>query len=1529
MMRIPFFAFLGIFCISVAAEMVYPPSALLENGKNAGIRGRSFRPGSRERYWKISGIEPGNYSVRLEMSGIPVNCLYRNGVRLEFDSASPVVNGMSTAQTAFIRVNNGDEFLVIAPSVSIGTLTLAKERLLFAPQKHIERKAFERDRRYSFEKTTFGEQLKLHLKNRTGSKRKLNLEVKIVDFFRIPVVEYRETVEAGRSFAKTFDYRKGTSDQYRAILKVTDSEGNSCEEVFPYLRDWTGTYRSKLWLNDKWLTTSVKDDGSRKTRTLQALPPSDAAWKPTSLPVDFPNHIAWFKREFSVPENFAGTRWFLHFDRIAYEADLYLNGKKIYHYGTEVSLAPFDVEITGKFRRKGTNTLLLAVRGKIASLVDSELNKKNPNWNRKNFHAYLFQGVSEISLLGMPEKFIGDVKVTTSFRNRTMEAQVDVPEGFTVENRVLHLGREVLKLNGRTKWNNPILWGPVEFPLLQLETVLKKDGKTVDIRNTRFGFREIWTDGMNLLWNGKVFRSPARPFMSSWGWFLCGGGARRKAVLDRIRMVKKLGNNMLRHIYDGVYFAELADEEGLIYAQGNVTPAGPTAEMIANENFWRHKTASDLASIHARINHPSIFTWYLSNEMFAFSNKANFGRIRDVVRAVRKADPTRFAEAGCDLDLHGETEIISTHYPVEGQVFREPATHLPGMVYWRDIAKPFRAGEMVPSGQGKNVCNVVEKSPIEWGRKPIIVNETGWITFYRSPLGLTRVMGDSVFQSFAYADFGHQLLMKLAFQGARDAGVSAITPWRWLTVDDNDFTIPALDLVVLQQYHTFPVGTKAVYDVNLFHDVLKNETLEFYWTLAEDGKTVQRGGRRIAFDFCRTAREKIVLNLEKAGKYELTVGVRGRLERKIPVTVEPGEKFVRKPNIIPASAVLNRDELLKRAESGETLILLPRKDYPAWLPGGILATSRKPSVNFTFRPDHPLLKGISERDLSFWYPDHWTGEEYFAKPYAGNAKTIVEAGGPEGLKYAGLVEVPYGKGGFLYCAMHLDPEKNPIAARLLRNMAHYRIVPQYRRAGLIARPESKFAAYLKKYGIQTENAAFGSLGKYTVLLVDGKMDFSPAQIAELKAFKGTVFVQNPGEGFEIKTRSVREPEWTGRAIRVGFFPEVAGITNQDLFFRTEPPTENIRESFHSAKCLIDTVGDSEFLDGTPMLYPVFLARRGNMLFCNLNWMTSKMQLSRQAQSLISTLMTNLGVEINPLFRQELPKNLKYRFLDLKSYLDRSMADDVPNDGKGGFSDQGPDSDMREFKLHGVHTLAGVPFRIESPKSCFVLKSRYRKGGYESVTIPVGSKFEVLAWLHTHAYTSGAHHYSVFVNYADGSKYEIRMDGKVNLRDWTALPGKLSTEIDTLTEVAHTVRQKAFGHASLYRTAWINSAPGKKVESITLKSMNRGVPVILAFSVGSRPEATRITPELESAYEKLLKQAHARQEKQDYRGAIRLYEKALEMIPERLSPYRSIGSCYESLGDYAKAAETYRRSLDADINQPDVLARLNQVQQKLK
>ena len=1529
----------ALFSLICTGMIQYPPSELMENGKNAGFSGRSAIPGGREVYWKLKVIEEGKYSIRLSMSDTPANILYLNGRRLSFDSASPIKNGMCTAQTDFIELKNGDELQIIFPKgKEIGTLTLAKERLAFAPQKHIEFKAFQRDMRYTFDGTKFGETLELKLQNRSGNSQPVKLDVRIVDFFRIPVAEYHETIDpSGNSFwnfsfqrkkqnrnwSKTFDYRKGDSDQYRAIVKITDSEGKIYEDVFPYIRNMTGKYRSKIWLTDNWLRASVKDDFTRKTRTIQPQPPANVKWQKVRLPTNFPNHIAWFKRDFTIPENFAGKRWLLHFDRVMYEADIFVNGTKVHHVGLDVSMNPFDVDITDQIKRNGTNTIFIAVRGKIAALEDSELEKKNVNNQKRKIHGTRAQGISEIYLAGVPENRIGNVKITTSFRDKTIDVQAEIPKGFTVSHRVLHRGKEVLKIDGKTKWENPILWGPVEFPLLQLESTLMKDGKTVDVMNTRFGFREIWADGMDMMWNGHVFRCVSRPFVSIWGWML--GNPRsttRKSMLDRIRACKTNGARMLRHNYDTEIFSELADEEGILLARGIMTISNPNQEMIENNTFWKHKMASDAANIRANINSPSIFTWYITNEMFAFSLKNYFGRVRDAIRSAAKEDPTRFVEAGCDLDLHGETKIISTHYPVEHQAFHENATYMPDMLYWRKLSEPFRKGMMVPCGQIKKVCNVHEDSPIEWGTKPIIVNETGWDIFYVPPLGYTRIMGDQPFLSWAYADFGHQLYMKLVFQGERDAGVSVIQPWRWYHLDDTEFLLTPLDLIVIQKYHTFTPGTKPMFDVNIFHDLLKKETLDFYWKLTKDGKTIQSGKEKITFDFCQTASRKIVPELKDCGKYELEIGLKGHIVRKLPLTVEDGEPFVPAPNMIRNGDLLNKEQLLSRAEKGETIIILPRKDYPAWLPGSPIPTERKASINFTFRPESPLLKGISERELSYWYPNHKTGSGYFVKPTAGNAKTIIEAGGPDGLKYAGLIAVPYGKGGFLYCALDLDTAKNPIAARLVRNMKAYRFPNDLTAAGLLAGTGTDFVKYLNKYGIATQPAEFGKLDRFRVLIVDGKMKWTPEQIEELRKFKGTVFIQNPGAAFKIRTVPVFQEDWKGRTIRVGYFPETAGLTNQELCFR-----EMNLNTFKNPKFVIDKAGFGEIGKGSPMLYPVFLAKEGNFLYCTLNWMTEKSNLKKQGQQIISTLMTNLGVKIKTASRPELPKNLKYIPLDLKEYLDRTLADDVQNDGKGGWTDQGPDQDLREFKLFGLQTLGNITFRIEQPKACLLLKSRYCKAGYDTVTIPVNAKFQVLAWLHAHAWTSRQHHYSVFVHYADGSSYEIKMIGNRNLCDWASKPKKLTEEVDTLTESACAVPQKTFGQATLYRTAWVNPAPDKEVRSIEFRSMKRGIPVILAVSIGEKRKATVVTPEMEKQYTDLQKKAYDAQKQKKYQEAVKLYEQALELIPERLQPYRSIGSCWESLGNYAKAAEAYQKSLDADYNQPDLWDLLKSAKEK--
>ena len=56
------------------------------------------------------------------------------------------------------------------------------------------------------------------------------------------------------------------------------------------------------------------------------------------------------------------------------------------------------------------------------------------------------------------------------------------------------------------------------------------------------------------------------------------------------------------------------------------------------------------------------------------------------------------------------------------------------------------------------------------------------------------------------------------------------------------------------------------------------------------------------------------------------------------------------------------------------------------------------------------------------------------------------------------------------------------------------------------------------------------------------------------------------------------------------------------------------------------------------------------------------------------------------------ENTDFRFVDLKSAVNRGFRDETAGDGRGGWFDQGPANDMSGFKS-GVRNFSGVPFRM--------------------------------------------------------------------------------------------------------------------------------------------------------------------------------------------------------------------------------------------
>lgn len=82
--------------------------------------------------------------------------------------------------------------------------------------------------------------------------------------------------------------------------------------------------------------------------------------------------------------------------------------------------------------------------------------------------------------------------------------------------------------------------------------------------------------------------------------------------------------------------------------------------------------------------------------------------------------------------------------------------------------------------------------------------------------------------------------------------------------------------------------------------------------------------------------------------------------------------------------------------------------------------------------------------------------------------------------------------------------------------------------------------------------------------------------------------------------------------------------------------------------------------------------------------------------------------------------LKSEMLDLRKVMNMGFSDPVAGDGKGGWSDQGPDNDMSSLKP-GILNFSGLKFDVVDPasnggRSCLAMKSSRMRGMPQTVTV---------------------------------------------------------------------------------------------------------------------------------------------------------------------------------------------------------------------
>lgn len=207
------------------------------------------------------------------------------------------------------------------------------------------------------------------------------------------------------------------------------------------------------------------------------------------------------------------------------------------------------------------------------------------------------------------------------------------------------------------------------------------DGATFDDLIERFGFREIKTEGRDILLNGRKLR--IKGFCRHEDHPMFGSALPLAAIEQDLQIAKDLGANAMRtsHYPNDELFLDLCDEQGILVWEENHA-RGLSLEQMQNPNFERQAEDCIREMITAHINHPSIIIWGILNEC---ASETEYGyecykKQYDLIRSMDTSRPRSSASCKFKTDIcFGLPEIVSYN------LYPEWYHDTPAAEYVRDI----------------------------------------------------------------------------------------------------------------------------------------------------------------------------------------------------------------------------------------------------------------------------------------------------------------------------------------------------------------------------------------------------------------------------------------------------------------------------------------------------------------------------------------------------------------------------------------------------------------------------------------------------------------------------------------------------------------------------------------------------------------------------------------------------------------------------------------------------------------------------
>ncbi len=188
----------------------------------------------------------------------------------------------------------------------------------------------------------------------------------------------------------------------------------------------------------------------------------------------------------------------------------------------------------------------------------------------------------------------------------------------------------------------------------------------VDDLIERLGFRQIRTEGKDILLNGRKIR--IKGFCRHEDHPMFGCALPFAAIEQDLQIAGDLGANAIRtsHYPNDELFLDLCDEQGILVWEENHA-RGLSLEQMENPNFERQAEECIREMITAHINHPSIIIWGILNEC-ASDTEYGYECYKKQYELIRRMDTSRpRSSSSCKFKTDicfGLPEIVSYNlYP--------------------------------------------------------------------------------------------------------------------------------------------------------------------------------------------------------------------------------------------------------------------------------------------------------------------------------------------------------------------------------------------------------------------------------------------------------------------------------------------------------------------------------------------------------------------------------------------------------------------------------------------------------------------------------------------------------------------------------------------------------------------------------------------------------------------------------------------------------------------------------------------------